>query len=92
MARPSNASGKSQLCGWHVACFVAQSTAGADVPPAVWAAVMSAPFTQPLSVRAHFWLRFAGLAIIVAAQFGPRILGTFTVAPAPAARIASVAH
>jgi hypothetical protein len=26
-----------------------------------------------MSVRAHFWLRIAGLVIILAAQFGPRI-------------------
>ena len=40
-------------------------------------AVMAAgPFTQPLSVRAHFWLRMAGVVVIVAAQFGPRIVGS----------------
>ena len=26
-----------------------------------------------MSPRAHFWLRFAGLAIIVAAQLAPRV-------------------
>jgi hypothetical protein len=28
-----------------------------------------------MSVRAHLWLRIVGLAIILAAQFGPRMWG-----------------
>jgi hypothetical protein len=43
------------------------------------------PFTQPLSVRAHFWLRAMGVVVILAAQFGPRIVGSFSVPPAHAA-------
>jgi hypothetical protein len=31
------------------------------------------PKSSVMSVRAHFWLRIAGLVIILAAQFGPRI-------------------
>jgi hypothetical protein len=51
------------------------------------------PFTQPLSVRAHFWLRMTGVLVILAAQFGPRIVGSLGVPPAPAtAGIALVAH
>jgi hypothetical protein len=27
-----------------------------------------------MSQRAHFWLRIAGITVILAAQFGPRLL------------------
>lgn len=59
------------------------------------------PFTKPLSVRAHFWLRMAGVMVILAAQFGPRIVGSVGVSLVssvgdPPARVASraalVAH
>jgi hypothetical protein len=37
-----------------------------------------------LSQRSHFWLRFVGLAIILAAEFGPRLWSsTQTAASAP---------
>jgi hypothetical protein len=35
-----------------------------------------------MSQRAHFWLRIVGLAVILAAEFGPR-LWTASTAPAP---------
>jgi hypothetical protein len=56
------------------------------------------PFTKPLSVRAHLWLRMAGIVVILAAQFGPRIVGSVggALAGDPPARVASgiavVAH
>jgi|HubBroStandDraft_1064217.scaffolds.fasta_scaffold24915_2 hypothetical protein len=54
------------------------------------------PFTQPLSVRAHFWLRTAGVVVILAAQFGPRLLGSLSFASASTASgpvgVALVAH
>jgi hypothetical protein len=37
-----------------------------------------------LSQRSHFWLRFVGLAIILAAEFGPRLWSsTQTASSAP---------
>lgn len=29
-----------------------------------------------MSQRAHFWLRIVGLAVILAAEFGPRVLSS----------------
>jgi hypothetical protein len=38
-----------------------------------------------MSQRAHFWLRIVGLAVILAAEFGPRLwTGTTTAAPSSA--------
>jgi hypothetical protein len=55
-----------------------------------------APFTKPLSVRAHFWLRTAGLLVVLAAQFGPRIVGSLSMsagaATAATSGVALVAH
>jgi len=34
------------------------------------------PFTKPLSVRVHFWLRMTGIIVILAAQFGPHVVGS----------------
>jgi hypothetical protein len=42
-----------------------------------------------MSQRAHFWLRIVGLAVILAAEFGPRLwTGS---AGQPSARVATVA-
>jgi len=30
--------------------------------------------SHPMSERAHFWLRIVGLALILATQFGPRLI------------------
>jgi hypothetical protein len=41
---------------------------------------------QQMSQRAHFWLRIAGLAVILACQFGPKLWqGAADPAPAPVA-------
>ncbi len=29
-----------------------------------------------MSQRAHFWLRIAGITVILAAQFGPRVIAS----------------
>jgi len=42
-----------------------------------------------MSVRAHFWLRVAGLAIILAAQFAPRIWAPSGAASAGGTKVAS---
>jgi hypothetical protein len=42
-----------------------------------------------MSVRAHFWLRLAGLAIILTAQFGPRIWASASPGPSIGAKMAS---
>lgn len=44
-----------------------------------------------MSQRAHFWLRIVGLAVILAAEFGPRIwaVGGSTT---PAHAVAAVEH
>jgi len=34
-----------------------------------------------MSQRAHFWLRIAGLAVIVAAQVGPQLFSSRDAAP-----------
>jgi hypothetical protein len=57
----------------------------------------ASPFTEPMSVRAHFWLRMAGVLVVIAAQFGPRVLGSlsgsFSVPQAHAASgVALVTH
>ena len=41
-----------------------------------------------MSQRAHFWLRLAGLVVILAAEFGPR-LWTPSNAPAPSSATAT---
>jgi hypothetical protein len=42
------------------------------------------PSCTMLSQRSHFWLRFVGLAIILAAEFGPRLWSsTQTASSAP---------
>jgi hypothetical protein len=41
-----------------------------------------------MSQRAHFWLRLAGLVVILAAEFGPR-LWTSNAAPAPSSATAT---
>jgi hypothetical protein len=41
-----------------------------------------------MSQRAHFWLRLAGLVVILAAEFGPR-LWTPSAAPAPSSATAT---
>jgi hypothetical protein len=83
----------TEFYAWHVTCLVFV-TRREPSPPAVPSTVMAAgPFTQPLSVRAHFWLRMTGVVVVLAAQFGPRIVGSFSVPPAPAASgIALVGH
>lgn len=43
-----------------------------------------------MSQRAHFWLRIAGLAVILACEFGPK-LWQGSAEPAPAAVAAAVA-
>jgi hypothetical protein len=59
------------------------------------------PSTKPLSVRVHFWLRMAGVVVILAAQFGPRVVGSVGASlvssvgdppPRAATGIALVAH
>jgi hypothetical protein len=41
--------------------------------------------------RTHFWLRMAGLALIVAAEFGPKLWSaTPSPAPAPVATVAAI--
>jgi hypothetical protein len=40
----------------------------------------------PMSERSHFWLRIAGLALILVAEFGPRLWGP----PAATTRVASM--
>ncbi len=42
-----------------------------------------------MSQRAHFWLRIVGLAVILAAEFGPRLWTG--AAGQPAARVATAA-
>jgi hypothetical protein len=42
-----------------------------------------------MSERSHFWLRIVGLAVILAAQFGPKLWSPAST-PATAARVASV--
>ena len=42
-----------------------------------------------MSQRAHFWLRIAGLTVILAAEFGPRLLSA-AVSPASAPTMAQV--
>jgi hypothetical protein len=42
-----------------------------------------------MSVRTHFWLRVAGLALILAAQFGPRIWTSSGAAATSGSKIAS---
>jgi uncharacterized membrane protein len=37
-----------------------------------------------MSQRAHFWLRIVGLAVILAAEFGPRLRMAWTVSPTAA--------
>jgi hypothetical protein len=44
-----------------------------------------------MSVRAHLWLRIVGLAIIIAAQFGPRMWTASTGANSGQAAAAKVA-
>jgi hypothetical protein len=39
-----------------------------------------------MSQRAHFWLRLAGLTLILAAEFGPRLWTSTT--PLPSASLA----
>ncbi len=41
-----------------------------------------------MSQRAHFWLRIAGLTVILAAEFGPR-LWTPSAAPSPSSATAT---
>jgi hypothetical protein len=41
-----------------------------------------------MSQRAHFWLRLAGLVVILAAEFGPRLF-TASAAPAPSSATAT---
>jgi hypothetical protein len=41
-----------------------------------------------MSQRAHFWLRIAGLTVILAAEFAPR-LWTASAAPAPSGATAT---
>jgi hypothetical protein len=36
-----------------------------------------------MSERSHFWLRFVGLAIILAAEFGPKLWSSAQVPVAP---------
>jgi hypothetical protein len=96
MAKVRSAASLTEYCDWHVACLVSAARR-AQVSLFGLANVMaSGPFTQPLSVRAHFWLRLAGVLVILAAQFGPRIVGSLGVAAAPvpsaAAGIALVAQ
>jgi hypothetical protein len=47
-----------------------------------------------MSVRAHFWLRIVGIAVILAAEFGPKLVAsrTASAAPAPIARVIQAAH
>ncbi len=47
------------------------------------------PPSSTMSQRAHFWLRIVGLAVILAAEFGPR-LWTGSAGQAPA-RVATAA-
>jgi hypothetical protein len=42
-----------------------------------------------LSQRAHFWLRIAGLAVILACEFGPKLWQS-SAEPAPATVAAAV--
>jgi len=42
-----------------------------------------------MSVRAHLWLRILGLAIILAAQFGPKVWSASGASSAVGAKIAS---
>ncbi len=44
-----------------------------------------------MSQRAHFWLRIVGLALILAAEFGPRLwTGSPTSAPSTASATADL--
>lgn len=44
-----------------------------------------------MSQRAHFWLRIVGLAVILAAEFGPRLwAGSATPAPSTATATADL--
>jgi hypothetical protein len=42
-----------------------------------------------MSPRAHFWLRLAALAAILAVQFGPRLWTGSSVRPAAGAKMAA---
>jgi hypothetical protein len=66
LERPeSNDSGLS--LGRHTLCFSSLSTPEYSPSGGDHRAV------PMLSPRSHFWLRFVGLAIILAAEFGPRL-------------------
>jgi hypothetical protein len=44
-----------------------------------------------MTQRAHFWLRIAGLAIILALEFGPRVwFGATPTSPVPVAAAAAL--
>jgi hypothetical protein len=40
--------------------------------------------SSTMSQRAHFWLRIAGLGLILVAEFGPRLWAGSTEQPPPA--------
>ncbi|HEX4448834.1 MAG TPA: hypothetical protein VH044_18960 [Polyangiaceae bacterium] len=42
-----------------------------------------------MSERSHFWLRVVGLAVILAAEFGPRLWTSAQAATAPALEAAA---
>jgi hypothetical protein len=44
-----------------------------------------------MTQRAHFWLRIVGLAVILVAEFGPRLWAA-GLAASPAPAVAAVAH
>ncbi|HEY1694262.1 MAG TPA: hypothetical protein VGG39_18965 [Polyangiaceae bacterium] len=43
-----------------------------------------------MSSRKHFWLRVVGLALILAAEFGPRLWSTSTQGPSAPAMTAAI--
>jgi len=45
-----------------------------------------------MSQRAHFWLRIVGLAVIMAAEFAPRLWANDTGARSNAMAAAALAH
>jgi hypothetical protein len=75
MGRARSFSAIAVFCARHVACFCAEIVPVAE--------------QHPMTQRAHFWLRIAGLALILAAEFGPRLWATGG-APAPSRVAAAV--
>jgi len=47
--------------------------------------------SSPMSTSTHFWLRIAGLSLILAAQFGPRLWSQASVA-APRIAVAAASR